>query len=225
MVTESKASDLLPHWPAVPSAPSPQGLQHLRPEVILRQQPQPCPHCLTKSQQGSGTAHCGNLLPPCIRAKDLDLQFPALGATRPRRDDRGSRHNQGKAIEGAAPRQGATLKRGSSSNAGRRGPRLGPGCPQPLHPPPPRQAERLTVAAARFQRPAAAAAHWPTPPSGGQWEAAASGAARGGREECRVRTERPAARRASRACPAGYPLRPCPGSPRGARLLHGSAGR
>lgn len=131
----------------MPSAPSLQELQPLRPKVLQAitppwQQWQPCPQCLAKSQQGSGTARCADLLPPRICAKDLDLQFPAPGATRPRRDDRGSRHNQGKAIEGAVPRQSATLKQGSSSDPGCRGPRLGPGCPQPLHPPPARQAER-----------------------------------------------------------------------------------
>lgn len=103
MVTESKAGDLLPHRPAVPAAPSPQGPQPLRPKALQAAAMSPVP-CEVPARLRRSSLR-GNLLPPHIRAKDLDLQFPALGATRPRRDDRGSRHNQGKAIEGAAPRR------------------------------------------------------------------------------------------------------------------------
>lgn len=173
MVTESKAGDLLPHRPAVPSAPSPQGPQPLRPKASAMS-PVPCevPARLRRSSLR------GNLLPPHIRAKDLDLQFPALGATRPRRDDRGSRHNQGKAIEGAAPRlypvtEGAVASRADDV------PAWVPGALSRFTPPPTPSRTRgsaasategrpagttdpaalsssrwpLTVAAARFQRP------------------------------------------------------------------------
>lgn len=133
------------------------------------------PLSLLLSLQGSGTTRYGNLLPPRIRARGLDLQFPALGATGPRRDRRRLKAQPG---EGGGGR-GARAGRSSGGAAMAEEPQALRAAARELPRPRGDGGGGLTVAAARFQLPAAAAAHWPAPPGGGQWEAAASGAARG----------------------------------------------